>query len=151
MFCCNFGSHFGLAHSIIARNQALGHGMAQGQKARHPRARFLMLILGDLPAQEKRPATYTCTTHVPFGGTGDNPMPTHGSTACCESAAPACLIYLESAKIPFTLSMANTKTMVLVFGFSFPFGKGLGVIFATFDLQEHEHLQEQQQPTNIRV
>ena len=31
---------------------------------------------------------------------------------------------LESAKIPFTLRMAKTKTMVLVFGFSFPFSAG---------------------------
>ena len=30
----------------------------------------------------------------------------------------------ESAKIPFTLRMAKTKTMVLVFGFSFPFSAG---------------------------
>ena len=34
------------------------------------------------------------------------------------------LYTLESAKIPFTLPMAKTKTMVLVFGFSFPFSAG---------------------------
>ena len=49
------------------------------------------------------------------------------STLCRTSGSRTTVVSrqaIESAKIPFTLPMAKTKTMVLVFGFSFPFSAG---------------------------